>query len=1098
MITDVGILYQIITSAEQSAEVGSLPFRAIFTAYDRVLAQNGLDPDHDQVYLRFLLRLGDAKVPEQSLYERFEALLAELGLQIEIHTGEDGDQQITRNLSVNDGVGFNSSLQSKGSDPPRKDRRRASFHSLYDTENGNAKSQTARPPSRASSSQYPFGKDVRDHHTPTRASIRTSGRAPQRSTRSQSSTAQPGRGRLTAQEFTNNLQRYQRRNGSATNNWLSGVHNHVLPDVDLVNQAEQAYTARLKRQSSHTSGSKLAEGEPPGGSQSHQTSYSLRHQELLYRPSETQLLRDADTFEHYRIKALTRDIISKWGALAIQAEKDRREMEVFATNHDAGILLQQGFDHWRTRLHEKKRIAETNRFFNRLELRASRARDLFLLTKAFTHWAECASEEVLRTSKARHHILRLKYFNAWRDITVVNELKVRRRGLHKFFNIWKQRCVQNLTDQAIAVTYHHEKLVKTAYWGWFWTFCEKRAPEWRAAQLKTKYFRIWLAKHQQISQREKRVTISLRDESKRSVFLRWLQKSRTVLSISHKAASFDHQRILVNSLNEWRLARQHAPLAQEVSNMVDWRVAGTTFATFVARFRAERRAEEVNRLRMMRNFWTQWNDRLRWQTLCQKIDDRFILESLYKWVIAERARLLQRLVAQRLKQRTLSVISGRVLATRARRFQSLQRFERSHSLQLVRSATVIWRNRLESHREDERVALGFYHPRIARESLQVWNNKHLHLRQLEAWAIDSEFYFLGTKILKRWQAAVVESKRNKLRDAYGQTRRKLKMKLATKIIRRWQGLTATLADLDQQAQAINQGRLLQIGSSLFDSWRSKYEAVVDQNYKAKEHFQQRFVTVHLHAWRDKFRAQQDVQERAEQFAGLRIEKDAFRWLQKLRLQMIEFQGRARNAESLRALHEKRHMHNIVRYWSSKTAARRGLPQREPARSSRPKRFSLRAAAEEDFTASARAPEEWTELEEGFDENNLGDWIPTPIEAEFNSTPLPAYLNTPSKRAVRIRPLGGSTSTTTPAGTPLQQRTALAPPLLPKTPVAIFQRGAAAAPLITPFQRRLRTQQPYTEPRVTNRPSALGRSVAGGTFGAIVEDEPGTLGGEGGE
>ena len=891
-------------------------------------------------------------MPRQSLYESFEALLAELGLQIEIHPGPGGDgvQHITTNLSANEGAGDQTSLQSEANGSSRNDRRRASFHSLYDADTENIKSQAVRPPSRASSLQYPFRENARERHGSKRTSTRTSRRNSGRPARSQSFTAETGRSRLTAQEFNNTLQNYQRRQSLAANNDISEIQNHISGGSSLEDQSDQIRPTSSKWPASNGGGSGPINGELSAESQQqqqHQSSYALTRQELLYRPSETQLLRDADTFEHYRINAVTRKIIEKWTRAASRAVKDHREMDIIAINYDTRILVQQGFDQWRMGLREKRRTAETERFFNRLEDRASRARDFFLLTKAFTHWAECASEEVQRTSRARRHILRLKYFNAWRDITVVNELKVRRRGLQKFFDIWKHKCAQNLTDEADAISHRYKNLLNFTYWRWFWTFCEKRAPEWRINRLKTKYFRIWLDRHEQIAQRKNRVTLTLQNVSKRELFLRWLQRSRTILSNDAQAISFNDRRTAANSLNDWRLMRQHAPLAQQVSNMVDWRVAGNTFATFVARFRAERRAEHVNRLRILRNMWTQWNDRLRWQALSQKIDDRFLLEALYKWVIAERARLLQRLVAQRVKQRTLSTISNRLFADRAKRFESLQTFYHSRDQHLLRSTMMRWRNRLEHHREEERAALSFYHPRIARESVQVWNSKHLHLQMLGRWANDSEYYFLGTKILKWWQAAVVESRRKKRGEAYAMIRRKLKMEAATKIVRRWQGLTASFRGLEQQALTINQDHLLQVGYTLFNNWRSRSEYFIDQSNRANLYYQQNLVTRQVRMWRDRVRTQLELQERAQQLADLHIEKDAFRWLQKLRLQMIERQGRARNAESLQALHEKRHVHNLVRQWHSKTAAKRGLlPKREIAWSSRDKRFgsSVRIAA----------------------------------------------------------------------------------------------------------------------------------------------------------
>lgn len=1014
--------------------------------------------------------------------------MAEFGLQIEIHTGEDGDQQITTNVSAIDGVGFNTSLQSNEIDTSRKTRRRASFHSLYDADDEKVKSQAVHLPSRASSAQDTYRRDSRGSHRLTRANLRASGGITQGDGRPQSSIAQLRRSRLTEQGYTNNLHHSQRRPSEATKTH-SRRHNQVLSEVGVGDQADQDQPTFSRHQSSNFDGSEPQEGDVSAGfPQQHPASYTLAPQELLYRPSETQLIRDADTFEHYRTKAVTRTIINRWSEVASQAEKDHREMEQFAINHDSKILLQQGFDQWRMRLRERRRFTETERFFNQLENRAGRARDLFLLTKAFTHWAECAREEVSRTSKARHHILRLKYFHAWRDITVVNELKVRRQGLQKFFDIWKHRCIQNLTDEARAVSQQYHSILKTAFWGLFWAFCEKRAPEWRVARLRTKYFRIWLDKHRKIAQQESRVIIYSQD-SRRKVFSQWLQKARTSMCNTQEALSINQQRLKTNSMHKWRLTRQHTPLARQISNMVDWRVAGNTFSIFVARFRTERLSERVNRLRILRSLWKQWNDRLRLQALSQKIDDRFLLEALYKWVIVERARLLQRLTEQRLMQRNLSALSNYFVASRAQRTESLQRFQQSRNVQLLRSMIIQWRNRLEAYREEQRAAVDFYDPRIARESLQVWNCRRVHLQTLEVWADDSDYYFLGNKALKRWQAAMVESKRRKRRDAYALIRRKLKMDLAGKIIGRWQSLTAMLQDQDQQAQIIYQSRLLGIGSSLFDNWRSRSEHAVNQSNQAAEYFQQSIATVQFRTWCNKSRDHQDLHERAQQFSNSLTEKDAFRWLQKLRLQMIERQGRVRNADSLRALHVKRHLHSLIRRWHSELATRRGLPQRrETARSSRARRFGFRLDPDEDLLA-ARGADEWTQIEaEGFDPSDGLSPPPPPIN----------YLSTPSKRPT-IKPRSQELSSndddfsTTPIGTPIVHNNNNNN-LPPKTPAAppIFQRGGggAAGALrsragvgggITPFQRRLRIQQINTEPPPPPRRLLTGRSSALGQF-----------------
>ena len=95
-------------------------------------------------------------------------------------------------------------------------------------------------------------------------------------------------------------------------------------------------------------------------------------------------------------------------------------------------------------MRERRRIAETERFFTHLERRAGRARDLFLMAKSLTHWAYSASKEIQRTSAARRHILRTRYFSAWRDMTAVNELKVRRQLFGKFFSFWQKQPRYNV------------------------------------------------------------------------------------------------------------------------------------------------------------------------------------------------------------------------------------------------------------------------------------------------------------------------------------------------------------------------------------------------------------------------------------------------------------------------------------------------------------------------------------------------------------------------------------------------------------------------------------------------------------------------------
>lgn len=970
--------------------------------------------------------------------------MEELGIRLEFTSGEDGILDITRNFGGEDGIEFESGVQSNGGSTRRNPSRRASFHSLYDAENENSRANRSRIHSRSSSPQRQYSQRLPPRERPaTRASTRPTEKTHERTLMSQPSAIPPGGGRLTAQEFASNLQHYQRRNASVSGNGDQRTQILTLADDHLESPAEKVHGTNLDEGSPFAaSNSEPHENEQTETTEGAQLSYTLDRRELLYRPSETQLLRDAETFQHYRVNAVARNAVKKWSSAVLQAKQDHKEMEALAVKYDTGILIRQGFDHWRARLHEKRQAAETERFFSHLERRAGKARDLFLLTKAFTHWAQCTHDEVLRTSTARRQILSLRYFNAWREITVVNEIKVRHQGLRKFYRIWQQRSIGNQIYEANAVSVYDETLLKTAYWQWFWNFCERRAPQWRASRLKAKYFTLWAKSARQMAEREHQISKILSKKTKKSVLMLWLKKTRVILSCSQQAASFSAHCLATRTLTEFKMRRQHSPLIQRVSNMVDWRVAGTTFATFVTRYRVERHAQAVNRLRTIRNAWTQWNDRLRRQTLAQKIGDRLVLEALYRWVIAERTVLLERLHGQRLKRRMLLKFVSQLSSIKAQRSQIAQVIMRGRDREGLRLAIAAWTRQLDLHRQKERTALEFYSPRIAQEALQVWNTRSAQIRKLRGWAENARFYFLASKFLKRWRAAVFESKRKKRRNAYVLMRRKFKMDLATEVMSRWRRLAIHMIQVNKDAQLANQKRLLQYGSDLFEVWKTRWESTLDQNRQADGHYRKKVLERCFHKWEEQLRTHEEREAQAQQYAQLRIESTAFGWLHKLRLQMIELQGRSRNADSLRGLYDRRHIHSLLRRWQIKTATKRGRPQPDRTFSSRSKRFGLRTEGE-DITGRA---EDWTEFEEGFD---LGDWIPA---LESNTTPLPGYLSTPSKRAARAKAL--VRGSTTPIGTPSQRR--------PRRP-------------------------PDTEPR-TGRKGGLERSVA---FSPIMESEPKT-------
>ena len=1041
-------MYQIIKSAEQYPNVEAHPFRAIFAAYEKILPENGLDPDHDQVYLRFLFKLGDGRAEGQSLYERFEALLEELGYQIEFVPDEEGIQEIARNITPELNI-RNGETQFRSPGRSQRRSRRASFASMYDAEDESTRTVRSRASmSRLENTEQP----LLEERPSTRATTRKSEKTKTQASASRSAAAQTSRGRLTTHEFANNIQYYQRRRRSVSSHGEQHSRGYGEPTALDTNSGTRAASSVRDYA---LEANELAEdvNKVPAVPPKATPSYSIGKYPQLYSSSRTQLLRDADTFYGFRIRSVARDLVDKWCFAALQAKDQHERMGRLASAHDTEILIRQAFEHWRIRLHAKKHAIAIERYFARLEQKAMKARDLMLLSKAFTHWVQCARDEALRTSSAREQILGMKYFRAWRSITIENQFKSRQHGLRKFFGVWKRRYVQSLTHDTKACMVRRQSLARSAYWHWFWGFCERRAPEWRARRLKRKYLLNLIAAYGDSRRRDQQVTALSNNMARGRIFSQWLGKTQTMLSGQQQAVSFIRQKRTAHALQAWRLANQYAPMARQVSNMVDWRVAGVTFTTFVTRYRVEKQAETVCRLRLLRNTFTQWNDQLRSQTLAHRIDDRYCLEVLYKWVIAERAILLWRLLEERLKQRYLDSLRNECQSRQSQRNHSCQIIEDARNKLCLQEFLYRWRSRLDSQRQAEQIAFEFHAPKIAQGVLDLWSRSSAELRKLDGWAKDAYYYFTCRKHLKRWQAASVESKKKKRRDAYVHVRRRLKMKLAASSLERWRFALAQVSDMQQEASLAYQNLLFQVGIKLFDYWRTRFAIIMDQDYQAAQHYNRRLIERHIYTWIERAEDQSKLEELADVNHDMRVKNIAFGWLHKLRLRLIELKGREAKAENLKCWYQKRHYHHILRQWQDKTAKRRDILQDEQECSASASRIHPQREGDGLEGATSRA-EEFTEFD-------IGEWIPA-LEAQSSTTPMPGYLSTPSKRAARAKAL--VRVSTTPAG--------------------------------SPFGHRLRSQLGSTPSRA--RRGVFGRSTAGlrgSTFGAILEapDSPITPG-----
>ena len=743
-------------------------------------------------------------------------------------------------------------------------------------------------------------------------------------------------------------------------------------------------------------------------------------EERFIVPSGTQLLRDAETFYTFRLRSVVRDVLRNWCVAAVSARNDHDEDLRRASAHDLRILTRQAFDFWRLKLREKKQASDLGGHYSRLEHRAEMARDLYLKQKAFSHWLRCTQEEALQTFLARQHVLSVKYFNAWKTLTIGNEIKADVMVLRRPFNLWKSRYAGVITQEIKADLIYQRLLFKRTYWQWFWAFCEARAPEWHIRKLRGQTFARWVRATRHNTQRNEQVTLHVENAAKRFLLIKWRDRARKRLVYEESARKRMQQRALENALETWKRSRRLHEISQQVSNMVDWRVAWSTFAILVNSFRASKHAEAVDKQRLLRNTWTQWNDLLRTRAFADRVDERCLLQALYKWTMAERRVLMTRFLEQRLCLRSLVKLRSELSSRASKCSQLLHQIEQDFGERRVRRCLSRWRTRVQDLQRAEHAAALFYEPRILQVSLQRMQHTVQSTATLAIVASDTSFYFTARRALHDWREATVESKRAKRRTAYAEIKKRSKMNLASNIVERWKTKTTLIASQSGEAASFDQDRVLRVATDLFDTWKASHAKVVEQQITADICHASNLSRRSLQVWRVRCDAIQQIEDTAAIQERLRVQRLAFSCLNRFRIRLIELKGPQATADNLRLRHDKRRFYIILRQWRDKAATRTSRQPRGPPLSAISRRHK--------FVSGDAGSPHWTAAAE---ESQVPD---TGALSSSQHSLNPAFgsslLNTPSRRAARAKNL--MSGSTTPAGSPFQSHTEMNISLTPQT------------------------------------------------------------------
>ena len=776
---------------------------------------------------------------------------------------------------------------------------------------------------------------------------------------------------------------------------------------------------------------------------------------------------------------LARRCIWQWHAQTVHNQRNQKELLQIAILHDKRTLLKQSLAQLRDAVFDSD-------FWDQQARRAARARDLFLLTKAFTHWAQSASDEVARTNIARRHILRTRYFNAWRDITAVNELKCRRAGLRKWFGIWRTKTNARLDRDEKAITFNDSRLLERTYWAWFWAFCNRKAPLWREFRLKAVPFDKLMIHSADVHSR----TLATEDLRDRTVQLECLlsmhQRASRLLNDEAAALELHKKQLLASSFSAVRRKNQFEPRIQQLQKTSSRRLQRSALIDWHSKASASRLARKVDEQRVIHNAWTAWNDRLRTQALHFKIDDRLLVQSLYKWVLEARLSLFSRLKEHRQKSDALRQLDIRATERRSQLDEASQLLQQSQRQRLLRT-TLIKIHGISRRREhDELAAVEFRNSRDLPSVVQRWKGRCSREMRLHAMAGQARFYFLASKSIKKWKEATTNSQKRRRREAYAAIRRQHKMGLARRTLGSLVSRARTLHAARVQAEQLSLNKTVVICQQYLHHWHTQSEHWQADEQRADSVISQYRLGDALSALSLRLSEIEAQEEQAQAVARAVQDKFAYRVFRRLGDKLFVLGRQADTAQAWQDRKFGQHRKEMVRYWAvranERRAARLGPDPDTPSKTPvlRTSRLGRRPVADTDFVSTLRL------------DDTIGDAgaeaAATDVDMSFGATPRrPGYLQSATRSAMRGRSrfrAAPERHVATPA--PASGVLDFGSSVIGSTTPAPFVPGGVIGmetltPQITPFNRKMmaggysRSHTPLTAP--------LGAPRTGSRFGA---------------
>ncbi|KAF7549988.1 hypothetical protein G7Z17_g6018 [Cylindrodendrum hubeiense] len=461
---DIATLHAVVAAAQQlldsSVDPKPLPAAALFKAYDAVLPSYGIDPDTDHHLSTFVFRIGGER-GDGSLVDKFQAILSRMGIVLEFGDHTSGSSRPSPQTSP----GFSSSspqayvrrrreaddqttdeidlpkppvvlaTTSPREAPPEDDAsahsishenelaRRAALSAVMGRWRSLALRQRERQAQQEASSKIATAKgpQVSDIGTP----------------RSQCDPDREGR-----DNPISSAQEEEPEPQSSVKEAILGQNSHQDSLRSLLDPARLPGISLEGLPIDQAQGNESVEWPL----QSEERISQVEHEPLTEPPKKTEMQGDFPPVIRHEQEAVPSRDVTEVDAAEENEEQELTQRPATLTELPKASPSQQT----PTQIRKEANTAELEARHQKVMRQASRARELYLASKVFNHWADRTARRLERDAVARRHMIRFRCFRTWSQAPAFREPTVDHMRSAVSVKKWQRITTQNENLERIA------------------------------------------------------------------------------------------------------------------------------------------------------------------------------------------------------------------------------------------------------------------------------------------------------------------------------------------------------------------------------------------------------------------------------------------------------------------------------------------------------------------------------------------------------------------------------------------------------------------------------------------------------------------------